>query len=76
MIGVYFTDKPQTRFPMLIQLEHDRGARHSARRKGLLVTDEYRAPMDMNVLAVYPHAHYLAKMIEATQPCRTVRRSG
>ena len=35
-----------------------------------MVTDEYRAPMDLNVLAVYPHAHYLAKLIEgyATLP--------
>ena len=22
-IGLYFTDKPQTKFPMLVQLEHD-----------------------------------------------------
>ena len=23
MVGLYFTDKPQTKFPMLLQLEHD-----------------------------------------------------
>jgi tetratricopeptide (TPR) repeat protein len=70
LIGVYFTDKPQTRFPMLIQLEHDRELDIPPGEKDFLVTDEYRAPMDLNILAVYPHAHYLARTIEAyvTQP--------
>ena len=30
-IGLYFTDQPQSKFPMLIQLEHDRRARDSRR---------------------------------------------
>jgi tetratricopeptide (TPR) repeat protein/mono/diheme cytochrome c family protein len=70
VIGVYFTDKPQTRFPMLIQLEHDRALDIPPGDKDFLVTDEYRTPMDLSVLAVYPHAHYLAKTIEgyATLP--------
>ena len=70
VIGVYFTGKPQTRFPMLIQLEHDRALDIPPGEKDFLVTDEYRAPMDLNVLAIYPHAHYLAKTIEgyATLP--------
>lgn len=70
VIGVYFTDKPQTRFPMLIQLEHDRALDIPPGEKDFLVTDEYRAPMDLNILAVYPHAHYLAKVVEgyATLP--------
>ena len=70
VIGVYFTDKPQARFPMLIQLEHDRALDIPPGEKDFVVTDEYRAPMDLNVLAVYPHAHYLAKVIEgyATLP--------
>jgi tetratricopeptide (TPR) repeat protein/mono/diheme cytochrome c family protein len=69
-IGVYFTDKPQTRFPMLIQLEHDRALDIPPGEKDFQVTDEFRAPMDLNVLAVYPHAHYLAKIVEgyATLP--------
>jgi tetratricopeptide (TPR) repeat protein len=70
LIGVYFTDKPQTRFPMLVQLEHDRALDIAPGEQDFLVTDEYRTPMDLNVLAVYPHAHYLAKLIEgyATLP--------
>lgn len=65
VIGLYFTDKPQSRFPMLVQLEHDRALDIPPGEKDFLVTDEFRVPMDMNVLAIYPHAHYLAKLIEA-----------
>ena len=64
VIGVYFTDKPQNRFPMLVQLEHDRAIDIPPGDKDFLVTDEFRVPMDLNVLAVYPHAHYLAHVIE------------
>jgi tetratricopeptide (TPR) repeat protein len=64
VIGLYFTDKPQTRFPMLVQLEHDRALDIPPGDADFVVSDEYRAPMDLNVLAVYPHAHYLAKLIE------------
>lgn len=70
VIGLYFTDKPQVRFPMLIQLEHDRALDIPPGEKDFLVTDEFKVPMDLNVLAIYPHAHYLAKLIEgyATLP--------
>jgi tetratricopeptide (TPR) repeat protein len=69
-IGLYFTGKPQTKFPMLIQLERDRALDIPAGDKDFTVSDEFRAPMDLNVLAIYPHAHYLAKSIEgyATLP--------
>src|SRR5579884_1075512 len=70
MIGLYFTDKPQTKFPMLIQLEHDGGIDIPAGDKDFLVSDDYKVPVDVNVLAVYPHAHYLGKLMEgyATLP--------
>jgi TolA-binding protein len=69
-IGLYFTDKPQAKFPMLVQLEHDGAIDIPAGAKDFLITDEYHCSMDINVLAVYPHAHYLAKLIEgyATLP--------
>lgn len=70
MIGLYFTDKPQTKFPMLVQLERDGMIDIPAGDKDFLVSDDFRVPMDMNVLAVYPHAHYLSKVMEgyATLP--------
>jgi Flp pilus assembly protein TadD len=70
VIGVYFTDKPQVKFPMLIQLEHDGALDMKPGDKDFIVTDDFRCPEDLNVLAVYPHAHYLAKVMEgyATLP--------
>lgn len=70
MIGLYFTDKPQTKFPMLVQLEHDGSIDIPPGDKDFLVTDNFRTPMDLTVLAVYPHAHYLGTLMEgyATLP--------
>jgi tetratricopeptide (TPR) repeat protein/mono/diheme cytochrome c family protein len=70
MIGLYFTGQPQKKFPMLIQLEHDSIIDIPPGEHDFLVTDEVKLPLDVNVLAVYPHAHYLAKLMEgyATLP--------
>ena len=69
-IGLYFTDKPQTKFPMLVQLEHDGAIDIPAGDKNFLVSDDFRVPLNLRVLAIYPHAHYLAKLMEgyATLP--------
>lgn len=69
-IGLYFTGQPQTKFPMLIQLEHDEMIDIPAGEKDFLVSDDIKLPMDVNVLAIYPHAHYLGKLMEgyATLP--------
>ncbi len=64
-IALYFTDKPQTKFPMLVQLEHDGALDIPAGDKDFVVTDQFRCPVDLQVLAVYPHAHYLATLMEA-----------
>lgn len=64
-IGLYFTDQPRTKFPMLVQLEHDGALDIPAGDKDFVVTDQFRCPMDLQVLAVYPHAHYLATLMEA-----------
>jgi tetratricopeptide (TPR) repeat protein len=69
-VGFYFSDRPQTKFPMLLQLEHDGILDIPAGDRDFVVTDELRLPMDVNVLAIYPHAHYLGKLLEgyATLP--------
>jgi Flp pilus assembly protein TadD len=64
-IGLYFTDKPSTQFPVLIQLEHDGAINIPAGARDFLVSDDLRLPVDVDVLAVYPHAHYLGKLLEA-----------
>jgi mono/diheme cytochrome c family protein len=69
-IGFYFTDKPPTRFPMLIELENDDALDIPAGARDFAVGDDFRLPRDVDVLAVYPHAHYLGHILEgyATLP--------
>jgi Flp pilus assembly protein TadD/mono/diheme cytochrome c family protein len=64
-IGLYFSDREQTLFPMLLQLERDGALDIPAGKKDFVVTDEFRLPVDVDALGVYPHAHYLGKDIEA-----------
>ena len=60
-VGLYFTDEPPTRFPMLLQLEHDGAIDIPAGERHFVVSDHYVLPVDVEVLGVYPHAHYLGK---------------
>ena len=64
-IGLYFTDKPPTKQPMLLQLEHDSALDIPARDGNFVVEDDLKLPIDVEVLGIYPHAHYLGKELEA-----------
>jgi tetratricopeptide (TPR) repeat protein len=64
-LGLYFTDKPATLHPILLQMENDRLLDIPAGAKDFLVTDEFTLPVDVDVLAIYPHAHYLGKDMQA-----------
>ena len=64
-VGLYFTDKPPTRFPLLIQLENDNALNIPAGARDFAVADDFRIPVDVDALAVYPHAHYLGHVLEA-----------
>jgi tetratricopeptide (TPR) repeat protein len=64
-IGLYFSATAPTRFPMLIQLEHDGGLRIPPGSRNFAITDSLLLPVDVDVLAIYPHAHYLGKTIDA-----------
>jgi tetratricopeptide (TPR) repeat protein/mono/diheme cytochrome c family protein len=64
-LGLYFTDKPATMHPILLQLENDRMLEIPAGEKHFVVTDEFTLPADVHVLAIYPHAHYLGKDLQA-----------
>lgn len=69
-IGLYFTDKPPDRFPLLIELERDSQLDIPAGARDFAVGDDFRLPLDGDVLAIYPHAHYLGHQLEgyATLP--------
>jgi len=69
-VGVYFTSQPPTKFPMLLQLEHDGALDIPPGEKHFEVTDQLELPLDVRLLGIYPHAHYLGKDIQgyATLP--------
>ncbi len=64
-LGLYFTDKPATKYPILLQLENDRLLDIPAGEKHFVVTDEFTLPVGVDLLAIYPHAHYLGKDLQA-----------
>jgi Flp pilus assembly protein TadD/mono/diheme cytochrome c family protein len=65
-IGLHFTDRPPTRVPMLLQLERDGALDIPAGDAAFTVTDELELPVAAQVLGLYPHAHYLGRVIEGT----------
>ncbi len=64
-IALYFTDQPPTRFPYLLQLEHDGNLDIPADARDFVISDQFRLPIDTQLLAIYPHAHYLGHLLEA-----------
>jgi Flp pilus assembly protein TadD/mono/diheme cytochrome c family protein len=64
-LGLYFTEQPATRVPMLLQLENDRKLDIPPGEKNFLVTDEFTLPENVQLLAIYPHAHYVGKDLQA-----------
>jgi hypothetical protein len=60
-IGLYFTNDPATKFPVLMQLENDRALDIPAGEKKFVVTDKFTLPEDVQLLAIYPHAHYICR---------------
>jgi Tfp pilus assembly protein PilF len=60
-LGLYFTAKPGTRHPILLQLDNDRMLDIPPGERNFLVSDDFTLPVDASVLAIYPHAHYLGR---------------
>jgi Tfp pilus assembly protein PilF len=65
-IGIYFTSQPATRFPVLLQIENDRALDIPAGESNFVVSDEFTLPESVELLALYPHAHYLCRDMLAT----------
>lgn len=64
-VGIYFASHAPTRFPMLVQLEHDGAIDIPPGDRAFTITDDLTLPVDVDVLAIYPHAHYVGKTVEA-----------
>ena len=64
-IGLYFTDNPPTKQPMLLQLDRDDALDIPSGDAHFVVEDSLTLPVDVEALGVYPHAHYLGKDMQA-----------
>jgi Flp pilus assembly protein TadD len=64
-VGLYFTDEPATLHPMLLELENDLALKIPAGAKDFHVSDRFTLPVDVDLMAIYPHAHYLGKELQA-----------
>ena len=63
-VGLYFSETPPTRAALMLRLG-SKTMDIEAGEKGYVIEDEYRLPVAVDVLSVYPHAHYLAKDMRA-----------
>lgn len=64
-IGLYLADAPPVTVPFMVKLTStDIDIPPGATDYG--VEDAYTLPVDVDVVSVYPHAHYLAREIRAT----------
>jgi hypothetical protein len=65
VVGLYFTDKAPTRVPTKIGLwSHD--IRLPAGTRAETVKDSLTLPVDVDVLRILPHAHFLARRVEVS----------
>jgi len=65
VIGFYFAAKPARVHPMLVQLEDDGAIDIPPGSQDFAVSDRVTLPVGVEVLAIYPHAHYLGKQMDA-----------
>jgi tetratricopeptide (TPR) repeat protein len=65
MAGFFFTDTPPARTPVAVQLG-SYSIDIAPGDRNYWIEDSYRVPVDLDVLSVYPHAHYLAREVETT----------
>jgi hypothetical protein len=63
-VGFYYAKNPPARTPLKIYLRNT-SMEIPAGATNYVVEDSLQLPVDLQVLAVLPHAHYLAKEIEA-----------
>jgi len=75
VVGLYFTDTPPVRSPVMVVMG-TKAIDIPAGERDYAISDTYVVPVDVQVLSLYPHAHYLGKemTVRATLPDGTVKR--
>jgi tetratricopeptide (TPR) repeat protein len=63
-VGLFFTDTAPSRFPIDFKLG-SKTIDIPAGNPAYVTEDIFELPVDVDVLSVYPHAHYLGKRLEA-----------
>src|SRR5262245_18440143 len=63
-LGLFFTDTPPQYVPLMVKLG-SKAIDIPAGDTDYAITDTYVLPVDVDVLSVYPHAHYLGKEMQA-----------
>jgi tetratricopeptide (TPR) repeat protein len=63
-VGLFFTDTPPARLPLMIKLG-SKAIDIPAGQRDYAITDSYTLPADVDLLSLYPHAHYLGKQMQA-----------
>ena len=61
-VGFYFSDKPPANLPTILILESTQIDLPPGSRD-VVVSDHFTLPVDIQVLGIYPHAHYLGKQM-------------
>jgi tetratricopeptide (TPR) repeat protein len=64
-VALYFADRPPSRTPVMIRL-NQQNLDIPAGDPSYVVTDHYVLPAEVDLLAVQPHAHYLARSVEVS----------
>ena len=62
-IGLFFTDKPPPETPVVLRLGSNT-IDIPAGKKDYVIEDTFRLPVDVEVLGIYPHAHYLCREMQ------------
>ena len=63
-VGLFFADAPPKRRPAMLRLGR-KDLDIPAGASDHWIRDAYRLPVDVEVLTIYPHAHYLGREIQA-----------
>src|SRR5204863_9558499 len=64
-LGLFLTDRAPAREPFLVRLE-SKSIDIPAGQREFVIEDSYVLPAGVDLTSIYPHAHYLAKDMQAT----------
>jgi tetratricopeptide (TPR) repeat protein len=65
MVGLFFSEEPPTRAPVVIKLE-SKAIDIPAGAASHVIEDRYVLPADVDAISIYPHAHALATRMRGT----------